>query len=165
MESRIPNAGNVFGIKEAAMTIRVNIRQLGKKRCAVSAVPFELPAQPATLREMITMLVQGCVSAYNARVRQGEGGIRPMTEEALSGLESIGKLAFGVNHGEKRADAAQAVQLALQGFGDGLYRVFLDGTEVTALDAPLTLHDDDELTLIRLTMLAGSTLLREVPYV
>lgn len=88
-----------------------------------------------------------------------------MTEEALSGLESIGKLAFGVNHGEKQADAAQAVQLALQGFEDGLYRVFLAGTEVTALDAPLTLHGDDELTLIRLTMLAGSTLLREVPYV
>ncbi len=138
------------------MIIHVNIRQLGKKRNAISAVPFDLPAQPATVRELITAVVQVCVASYNERVHKGETGIRPMTEENLTDMETIGKLAFGVNYGGKEADEAVAIANALQGFEDGLYRIFLGETELTVLDAPLALTEQDELTFIRLTMLSGS---------
>ena len=74
------------------MIIHVNIRQLGKKRNTISAVPFDLPTQPADVRALITAVVQICVAAYNERVRKGEMGIRLMTEESLSDMETIGKL-------------------------------------------------------------------------
>lgn len=138
------------------MTILVNIRQLGKKRSPVLAAPFELPYQPATVRELITALVQVCVAAYNGRVRRGESGLRPMTEDALADMETFGKLAFGVNYGGTEADASVAVANALQSFEDGLYRVFLGQQELTALDEAIALSERDELTLIRLTMLTGS---------
>lgn len=138
------------------MTIYVNLRQLGKKRSTVCAVPFELPACPATVRELIKAVAGVCVTAYNTRVQQGETGVRPMTEGQLMELESIGKLAFGVNYGEKQADEAAAIAHALQGFEDGLYRVFLGQTELTALEDTITLSGQDELTFIRLTMLTGS---------
>ncbi len=138
------------------MIIHVNIRQLGKKRNTISAVPFDLPVQPTTGRELITAVVQACVASYNDRVRKGETGIRPMTEENLNDMETIGKLAFGVNYSEKQADEAAAIANALQSFEDGLYRIFLGETELTALDAPLALTEQDELTFIRLTMLSGS---------
>ena len=138
------------------MTILVNLRQLGKKRNAVSAVPFALPGQPDTVRGLIIAVVQACVAAYNERVRRGETGIRPMTAESLADLETIGKLAFGVNYGGREADEAAAIAHALQGFEDGLYRVFLGQEELTALDAALALSAGDELTFIRLTMLTGS---------
>lgn len=138
------------------MIIHVNIRQLGKKRNTISAVPFDLPIQPTTGRDLITAVVQVCVASYNERVHKGETGIRPMTEENLNDMETIGKLAFGVNYSEKQADEAAAITNALQGFEDGLYRVFLGQTELTTLDAPLSLSEKDELTFIRLTMLSGS---------
>ncbi len=138
------------------MIIHVNIRQLGKKRNIISAVPLVLPTQPADVRALITAVVQVCVAAYNERVRKGEMGIRPMTEESLSDMETIGKLAFGVNYSEKQADEAAAITNALQGFEDGLYRIFHGQKELTSLDEALSLSEKDELTFIRLTMLSGS---------
>ena len=138
------------------MTIHITIRQLGKKRNTISALPFELPGQPATVRELIIAVVRVCAAAYNERVRRGETGIRPMTEENLADMETIGKLAFDVNYSDKEADEAAAIDNALQGFEDGLYRIFLGQKELTALEAALSLSERDELTFIRLTMLTGS---------
>ena len=138
------------------ITIRINIRQLGKKRNTINAVPFVLPKQPNTVRDLITSVVMVCVAAYNERVRKGETVIRPMTQESLSDMEIIGKLAFGVNYGGKEANEAKAVTTALQGFKDGLYRAFLDETELVDLDAPLMIRENDTITFIRLTMLTGS---------
>ena len=138
------------------MTIRINIRQLGKKRNTINAVPFVLHKKPNTVRDLITSVVMVCVAAYNERVRKGETIIRPMTQESLSDMEMIGKLAFGVNYGGKEANEAKAVTTALQGFKDGLYRAFLDETELVDLDAPLMIRENDTITFIRLTMLTGS---------
>ena len=44
----------------------------------------------------------------------------------------------------------------LQGFKDGLYRAFLDETELVDLDAPLMIRENDTITFVRLTMLTGS---------
>lgn len=134
----------------------INIRQLGKKRNTINAVPFVLPKKPNTVRDLITSVVMVCVAAYNERVRKGETIIRPMTQESLSDMEMIGKLAFGVNYGGKEANEAKAVTTALQGFKDGLYRAFLDETELVDLDAPLMIRENDTITFIRLTMLTGS---------
>ena len=138
------------------MIIYVNIRQLGKKRNIISAVPFDLPTQPANVRALIIAVVQVCVAAYNERVRKGETSIRPMTADSLADMESIGKMAFGVNHSGKLADEAPAISNALQSFEDGLYRVFHGQRELTSLDEGLSLAEGDEVTLIRLTMLTGS---------
>ena len=48
-----------------------------------------------------------------------------------------------------------AVAAALQAFEDGLYRVFAGTVELEKLESPLTLAPDENLTFIRLTMLAG----------
>ena len=138
------------------MTIYINIRQLGKKRNTVAAVPFELLTPIATVRELIAEVVRACVLTYNARVECGEACIQPMTKERLAELENIGKLAFGVNYGEKKADVTAAINNALQGFEDDLYRVFHGQKELTSLDEAINLSEEDELTFIRLTMLTGS---------
>ena len=49
----------------------------------------------------------------------------------------------------------EAVAVAVQAFEDGLYRVFVNGEEAEKLDERLALQDGDEVSLIRLTMLAG----------
>ena len=41
-------------------------------------------------------------------------------------------------------------------FKDGLFVVFVDGDEITALEAPLTLTEDNVIAFIRMTFLVGS---------
>lgn len=137
------------------MRIILHIRQLGQRRTALDAVPMPLPDSVSTVRELLTSVVCACVSAYNERVRRGESDLRPISEEQVGDMARVGKLAFGVNYGGREADVAGAIGTALQGFVDGLYRVFLGQTELTALDSPIELHEGDELTFIRLTMLTG----------
>ncbi|MBR6158433.1 MAG: hypothetical protein IKQ27_15870, partial [Lachnospiraceae bacterium] len=56
---------------------------------------------------------------------------------------------------EKKPDLQQAIETALQAFEDGIYRVFLNEEELTALDQQITLNAEDTLTFVRLTLLAG----------
>ena len=51
--------------------------------------------------------------------------------------------------------AEEAVETAIQGYIDGLLRIFLNDEEVGGLDEPLCIHDGDELTILRLVMLTG----------
>lgn len=137
------------------MTVKVNIKQLGKKRDRISGAPFVLEHVPETAEQLIREAVHTCVSQYNARVEAGESGVKPLSEGDISEMSEIGKIAFGINYGNKTADETEAVAVALQAYEDGLFRVFVDEEELTELSQPLSLSEDSTLTFIRLTMLAG----------
>ena len=52
--------------------------------------------------------------------------------------------------------AAAAIENARQSFEDGIYRIFVNGEELgETCDTPVTLKENDEITFVRLTMLAG----------
>ena len=70
-------------------------------------------------------------------------------------MADVGKIAFGIIYGNKEPDVEEAIAVAVQAFEDGLYRVFVNGEEAEQLDERLVLQDGDEVSLIRLTMLAG----------
>ena len=70
-------------------------------------------------------------------------------------MADVGKIAFGIIYGNQEPDVEDAIAVATQAFEDGLYRVFVNGEETEQLDGRLALQDGDEVSLIRLTMLAG----------
>lgn len=137
------------------MDIKVNIKQIGERRQRIAPVVFRYERVPRTLRELITQTVDICVAAYNERVRAGESSPEPLSADDVSDMAAVGKIAFGINYGGKEQDARIAAENALQAFEDGLYRVFLDDTELERLDEEPALSEDSSLTFIRLTMLAG----------
>ncbi len=135
------------------MQLLMTMRALGKKRPLLDALPFIVTGTPDTLRALITACVCTCAAAYNARVDKGETA-SPMTEESLAAMETVGKLAFGITLG-KRQEPAAAIAAAIRAWEDGLVRVFLKETELTDLDAPLALQENDRITFIRLTFMTG----------
>lgn len=137
------------------MTLKVNLKQIGERRQKIAPIDFEFPNVPRNLRELITSTVEICVNEYNERVRKGETGEKPLSDAEISDMASVGKIAFGINYGGKEQDLAKAIENAVQSFEDGLYRVFLNDNELEKLDEELNLSENDELTFIRLTMLAG----------
>lgn len=136
------------------MTIKVNIKQLGKKRSRIAEVPFVLENAPSTVRELIKEAVHTCVSEYNERVKKGEDAA-PVSAEEISEMSEIGKIAFGINYGGKTADERAALENALQSYEDGLYRIFIGENELGSISDSISLSENDSITFIRLTMLTG----------
>lgn len=137
------------------MNVKITMKQLGKKRSKISEVDFALSNKPDTVEGLIKEAVHTCVMAYNLRVRNKEEG-KPLTDEQISDMSEIGKIAFGINYGGKEANEEEAVAVAIQAFEDGLVRIFQGEEELTELEQRIELQENDLLTFIRLTMLAGS---------
>ncbi len=136
------------------MDIKVNIKQLGKKKNKIAEVPFSLQNTPHTVAELIIEAVRVCVGEYNSRVKKGETTI-PLSNESINDMSEIGKIAFGINYSENRADETKAIENALQSYEDGLYRIFIGENEVGTLSDSINLNENDSVTFIRLTMLTG----------
>lgn len=137
------------------MILKVNIKQIGERRQKIAPVDFEYQQKPNTVRGLITATVTQCVNAYNERVRAGDSAAKPLSEQDISDMAKIGKIAFGINYGDKEQELDKAVDNALQSFEDGIYRVFINDRQLEKLDDTLNLSEGDSLTFIRLTMLSG----------
>lgn len=64
-------------------------------------------------------------------------------------------MSFGWLYADNPADREKAVDTAIGCWRDGLVRVFLGDRELTGLDDPLEIQENDTFTFIRLTFLAG----------
>lgn len=137
------------------VNIKINIKQIGERKQKIAPISFEYDPVPHTVRDLIIQTVTICVNDFNKRVRAGEENANPLSETEISGMAGIGKIAFGINYGGREYDSGKAAENALQAFQDGLYRIFLNDHELEELDGELNLIENDSLTFIRLTMLAG----------
>ena len=150
------------------MNIFIKLKSVGKRRPVLDNTPYtlNLPEGAASLRRLIEAIVRQEVEKYNARGT--ENMLVPfLTEKDIEDQSSIGKVGFGRIYSDKKADPEKAVETALQGFEDGLFRVVVgdgeaagDGEsagvrEAAGLDEPLIIHENDVLTFIRLTFLSG----------
>ena len=129
------------------MTVQVNIRQIGQRKQTVRPIPFELSGTPQT--------VTTCVREYEKRQERSGDIPVPLTAQQITDMSDIGKIAFGINYGDKKPDLPKAVENALQAFEDGIYRVFINDKELSAPDEKIEINEGDTLTFIRLTLLAG----------
>lgn len=156
------------------MKLRVNVKSLGKRKKAVEETVCEIHGCPGTVRELIEAVVDAQVEEYNKRLeaawmpggeegpkREGDGReklpgvLACLTREEIEEKAQGGRIGFGVNHGEKKADKESAKANAIQCFEDGIYRIFMDGQPLEELDHPVVVTEENVFTFVRLTMLAG----------
>lgn len=135
------------------MKLTVTVKKPGKRKELV-AQELELSSPPQTLRELITMVVEGSVQAFKER-QSAKTVIPYLTETQIGESAAQGKVGFGTVYDDRQADPEQAVDAALTAFADGLYRVFINEMEVEHLDAPLVPREGDRIVFMRFTMLAG----------
>ena len=84
----------------------------------------------------------------------------PKENHALSDSEIAeqaeeGRIRFAENYSENHDTIAKAMERTKQAYDDGLFRVFINGEEVTEWNAPITLCQGAEVVFLRLTMLTG----------
>lgn len=136
------------------MKIFVNVKQLGKRRNAVEDKEVLLDPVPGTVAELIVAIVIRQVEEYNERLEQNDL-LKYLTDEEIKDRATTGKVSFEFNYNGLPADTEKAVCNALQSFEDGIFRVFLNEEELESPDQIIDLKEEDKLTFIRLTMLAG----------
>ena len=136
------------------MNIYIKLKSAGKRRLVLDNAPYTLPEGISTLRQLIETVVRQEVEKYNNR--GADNMLMPfLTETEIADQSTVGKIGFGRLYSDKKADPDKAVETALQGFEDGLFRVIIGDTEATGLDEPLAIRENEVLTFVRLTFLAG----------
>ena len=136
------------------MKVYVKIKSIGKRRPILENVPYELPEGISTLRQLIEAVARQEVEKYNSRGL--ENMLIPfLTESEIAERSAVGKVGFGRIYSDRKADAGKAVETALQGFEDGLFRVLINRTEAPDLDGNIEINENDTLTFVRLAFLAG----------
>ncbi len=134
--------------------VYVSVKQAGKRKEYIKSKELILKSIPHSLKELITEIVHLNVAEYNNKA------VDPLimhylSPDVIDNQVATGKVGFGERRSQKQADVERAVETALLAFEDGIYRVFIGEDEVLSLNQPITLKEDDLLTFIRLTMLAG----------
>ena len=136
------------------MKVDISAKQIKKRGNQLAACPYELRATPETLRQLISILVSDSVESYNRRlIAKEETTI--LAKDEIDAMGQVGKIGFGIPFGSREANLQDAQETALQGFEDGLYRVFIGEREIESLDAAMELQEEDTITIIRLVMLTG----------
>lgn len=136
------------------MEIKVNLKSVGRRRQSVKTVSYEIEGCPAMVRELILAVVETGVKEYHHRMESSEI-LTYLTKEEIEDKAEAGKVSFGVNYGEKRAELVKAGENAIQCFEDGIYRIFMDEEPLEDLDREIQISENSTFTFVRLTMLAG----------
>lgn len=136
------------------MKIFVNVKQIGKRKNKIDKKKYEISEKITTVKELLTEFVTINVKKFNEGYTEND--IVPyLTDEKINDLSDAGKISFGVDYNEQKQDLEKAVENALQSYEDGIYRVFVNDEEMGEIDCEINLKENDELTFVRLTMLAG----------
>lgn len=136
------------------MTVQIQLKQIKKRGAHITACPYDLNPVPQTMRQLITQLVTLGVQEYNARLLQKDRTAL-LTQADMEAMETIGKIGFGIPYGSREAELGESIDAALQGYEDGLFRIFIGDREAEDPDSPLNLQENDIVTIIRLVMLTG----------
>lgn len=138
--------------------ITVEGKVIGKRRPIFSdwsiPIPPSLQDSPFTLRDLITCVVRAEVQAF--QTRQTKQKLQQfLSKDAIHQGLAEGKVTLGDRDFEQVVDETTAIEVAIMGFIDGLYYVFLDDVQQEELDATVHLKLDSRLTFIRLVALVG----------
>lgn len=132
------------------MKVYVNIKQIGKRKNTVDKEEYQINNNINTVRELIEKFVQICVTQFNDKKV-----VDYLLTSEIEDTSDIGKIDFGDKENKIKQDLQKAIDNAVQSYEDGIYRIFINKNELGKIDESVSIKNDDELTFVRLTMLAG----------
>ena len=132
----------------------MNIKQIGKRKNRIDKKEYEIKGKIETVKDLLIEFVTINVKEFNEGLTENDV-VPYLTDEKINDLSDAGKISFGVDYNGKEQDLEKAVENALQSYEDGIYRVFVNNEEIGKINDKMDLQENDELTFVRLTMLAG----------
>jgi len=137
------------------MNVYLKIKALAKRTPLIERVPFYIDENLtlSTSNKLVEYIVRRNVDDYNSKAV--DAPLFPyLTGDQLANSVKTGKTGFNDRKNDHSQDVDEAVHNALSCFNDGLFRLFINDVEA-GYGENIRLADGDEITFIRLTMLAG----------
>lgn len=141
-------------INEEIIRVYASVKQLGKKNNFITKQEIEISDDIHTLKDLVTHIVWENVKKYNEKQIDSQF-VDYLSHDVITKNSKVGKIGFGFRYNEKKAKRKQAIEAALLAFDDGIYRVFINDEEIENLDEKIELKEEDNITFVRLVMLAG----------
>lgn len=141
------------------LTLTVGAKVVGQRKALFNDWQVPLPpdldgSRRATLRDLITLVVQNEVEAF--RTRQEERRLaKVLTAAEIEQGAAKGKIELGERDLQQEVDEEVAIATALQAFEDGFYYVFLDDVQQENLENTVFVGPESHLMFIRLVPLVG----------
>ncbi|MBT9778263.1 hypothetical protein GPL15_17325 [Clostridium sp. MCC353] len=136
------------------MKVNIYVKKLGRNRPQAVPITYDYPASIRTVKDLLKETVRINLEAYKKGSRDTDIA-RVLTKEEIENQAESGKIAFGIHYNTNETEFETAVENAWQCFEDGITALFVDGERLENLETPVGLHEESELTFIRMTMLAG----------
>ena len=145
------------------MIVLVNQKSIGKNK-RIKTVPLEYKDVPKNVYDLIEKTVKIMVNDFYRRAKSKES---PLSEEQINDLAEIGRVSFGIIYNDKMPDLKEATDTAVLAYRDGLVAIFINDelvevrseqptpTEEELKKCTIELHENDTISFVRLTMLAG----------
>ena len=145
------------------MIVFVNQKSIGKNK-RIRTVPLEYKDVPENVYDLIGNTVKKMVDDFCRRAKSKES---PLSEEQINDLAEIGRVSFGIIYNDKMPDLKEATDTAVLAYRDGLVAIFINDelvevkseqptpTEEELKNCRIELHENDTISFVRLTMLAG----------
>lgn len=131
------------------MEVHIVKKKLGSRK-ELDRHPIEIDDTVNTLEALLyTLNRQGLTEAQTPKENHA------LSDSEIAEQAEEGRIRFAENYGENHDTLEKAIQRTRQAYDDSLFRVFINGEEITTWDAPVKLCQGAEIVIIRLTMLTG----------
>jgi len=130
------------------------MKSLAKRKPVIADMPFMITEDIITSNALIEYFVRKIVNDYNNGASSHISPVSFLTEEKIADGAKRGKIDFGERKNKNIQNIDAAVENALTCFFDGMFRLFIND-EAVEINQPIRLKEGDEITFVRLTMLAG----------
>ena len=131
------------------MEIYIIKKKLGSRK-ELGRNPVEIDETANTLWTLLYILTQkGLTEAQTLKENYA------LSDSEIAAQAEEGRIRFAENYSENHDTIAKAMERTKQAYDDGLFRVFINGEEVTEWNAPIILCQGAEVVFLRLTMLTG----------
>lgn len=142
------------------MQVYIQVKQLGKRKPNINAHPLIIDDALSTVYDLLYAIVANQVSLFNNRLESNIDDDRPnllnyLSLEHIENQSASGKISFNLDYRQQKQEVKSAFDNVLTAFNDGLFCIFLNDNELSSLETPIDLQENDKLTFVRLTMLSG----------
>ena len=131
------------------MEIYIIKKKLGSRK-ELERNPVAIDKTANTLGTLLYILTQKGLTET-----QTPKEIHALSDSEIAEQAEEGRIRFAKNYGENHDTMAKAMERTKQAYDDGLFKVFINGEEVTEWNGPITLCQGTEVVFLRLTMLTG----------
>ena len=136
------------------MKININIKGYSQKEASIIKMVYEYKNNPSTVKELLQETVKITLTKYLEDAKAAEL-LKALSDEDIEEMARNSKVSFGIHYNDKKPNEDKAIDNALQCFIDGIVALFINDKQYEDINETITLKEEDSLTFIKLTFLAG----------